>query len=124
MDIPSGMETHISQASSSSPTEKPLIQQLLQLGHGPQRLVLDVAGAAVRAAPGIAGGELGEQRGDRSEVPLDVALLRSAAQVGGLDRDAQVPAGGPERGGDEDAAVVDHDGVWDDDRPGGGVLGE
>ena len=102
--------------------DQPLIEQLLQLGHGPQRLVLDMTAAAVRAAPGIAGGELAEQRGDRPEVPLDVAFLRSAAQVGGLDGDAQVPAGGPERGRDEHAAVVDHDGVRDDHRPGGGML--
>jgi hypothetical protein len=66
-----------------------------------------VAAAAVRAAPGIAGGELGEQRADRPEVPFYVAFLGPAAQVGGLDGDAQVPAGGPERGRDEDAAVVD-----------------
>ena len=81
-----------------------------------------MAAAAVRAAPGIAGGELGEQRGHRPEAPFDVAFLRSAAQVRGLDGDAQVPAGGPERGRDEHAAVVDHDRVRDDHRPGRGVL--
>ena len=41
---------------------------------------------------------------------------------GGLDRDAQGPAGAQEGRGEEHLAPVDHDGVRDDDRPGGGVL--
>ena len=73
--------------------DQPLIEQFLQLGHRPQRLVLDMTAAPVRAAPGIAGRELAEQRGHRPEVPFDAAFLRAAAQMGGLDGNAQVPAG-------------------------------
>src|SRR5260370_7416886 len=97
--------------------EEPLIEKLLELGHGPQRLVLDVPAAAVRAAPGIAGRELAEQRAHRPEVALDMALLGSAAQVGGLDGDSQVPAGGPERGRDEPGPLLHPTGAPAHPRP-------
>ncbi|WP_225851984.1 hypothetical protein [Micromonospora sp. AMSO12t] len=71
------------------PGDDPLVEQVLQLGQAPERLVGDPVAAAGDVAAGVAGDVLAEQAGDRGELPLDQRLVGRGALAGRLDRDAQ-----------------------------------
>jgi hypothetical protein len=102
--------------------DDPLIKQFLQLAQRPDRLLPAAAAPVFRAAARITGDELGEQGGYRAQGPLDVRLVGSGRLACRLQADAQVSARRPEVPGDEHLAVVDHDRVRDDHRPGRGGL--
>ncbi len=87
----------------------PLVQQLLQLGHGEACFVLHRPAALQDVGAGVAGDVLCEQRVDTSERPLDGALGGRGTRRGGLHAHPEGFAGGQERGGDEDPAAVDDD---------------
>jgi hypothetical protein len=61
---------------------------------------------------------LAEQVVDGAEGPLHDAFGGGGVGRGGLDADAEVFAGGGERGGDEDLAAVDDDRLGQDHGPG------
>ncbi|ROO63029.1 hypothetical protein EDC02_5039 [Micromonospora sp. Llam0] len=100
----------------------PLVQQLLQFQHRPQRFGLQATAPAFDVRAGVAGHELGEQRPDRRHQLLDVWFLCRRAGMGGLEVDPQERAGRAEVPRQEHAALVDHDRLRDDDRPGRGVF--
>ncbi|MET9819849.1 hypothetical protein [Streptomyces sp. NPDC006355] len=97
---------------------QPLIKQVLQLGDAVAGVFLGVGAAAGDVAAGVAGQVLAEQGVDGAEGPLDDAFGGGGVGRGGLDADAEVLAGGGERGGDEDFAAVDDDRLGQDDGPG------
>ncbi|GHJ26965.1 hypothetical protein TPA0910_13980 [Streptomyces hygroscopicus subsp. sporocinereus] len=80
---------------------QPFVEEVLELGDAVAGVLFGVGAAAGDVGAGVAGQVRGRGVGR-----------------GGLDADAEVLAGGGERGGDEDFPAVDDDRLGQDDRPG------